>query len=230
ERNKFLASDRSVLSHLISQVPERTCLSYVEHSESNLPFLSLAETRYYIDLADFGHSLDGYLASFSGKHRKNLRHDLQRLSSLCPSVHFNRLDDYDRMAQLNIERFGDESFFKEPFFYCGFRRFLELAKNRGELRMISIDVGGVTQSVEVAVQYNGEYSVLMGGTNIAVSNVGKLMVLEHIKHAIENKAGIIDFLATDSGWKRLWNMKEEPVYYFANYDVDAEEAGKNRRY
>ncbi|MFH0979177.1 MAG: GNAT family N-acetyltransferase [Candidatus Woesearchaeota archaeon] len=216
ERNKFFVKDKANIPLFLNEIPERTCLSYIEGTEAKHAEMKQSDSRYFIELDKCGHSLEGYLAAFSSKHRKNLRRDMEQLHRQGYQIHHNRLSDYERMAELNKLRFGDESFFAEKLFIDGFRRLVNTAKERGELHMLSIEANGIVEAVEVAVLYNSNYNVLMGGNNIAASNIGKLMTLEHIKNAIKQGANQVDFLSTDTGWKKLWKMSEEEVYEFTN--------------
>ena len=81
-----------------------------------------------------------------------------------------------------------------------------------EMLIICIDVA--LASVYVAILQGEEYLVLLGGNDPNIKNIGKLMILEHIKNAISKKVKTVDFMTTDTGWKRLWNLDTEPVYSF----------------
>ncbi|MEK6961016.1 MAG: GNAT family N-acetyltransferase [Nanoarchaeota archaeon] len=220
EFNRIIAPDRESASRLLSSLEGDYWLAYMDPSEKHLADLVPCGSRFLLYLSKVGHSLDAYLNSFSGKHRKNLKNDLKRLEQLNPIVARNRLEDLDKMIGLNVSRFGDDSFLAEQWFVDGIKRFVNTANSKGHLEMLSILIDNKPESVQLGMIYNKRYSVILGGNNMNIPNIGKLMVVEHIKNAIRLKADVIDFLCTDSGWKKLWNLEEEAVYEFSNMSDD----------
>jgi hypothetical protein len=212
--NRFPIVSKELVSAFMAQLPPKTYLWFME--DHHHPHLRPGETSFYLDLCEYGHSLERYLASFGKKHRKNLRRDLKQLEERGYVIHHNRLGDYGRMVELNRKRFGEDSFFAGDSFTEGFSRLISLAEQNGSLRMISIEVDGKVEAVEAGVQHKGVYYVLMGGNNLDVPNIGKLMIVEHIKHAIRSGADVVDFLTDDCGWKRLWNLREKQMYEYHN--------------
>lgn len=216
EFNRIIASDRGSASRLLGNLDGDYWLAYMAPSEKRLADLSPCGSRFLLDLRKVGFSIDNYFDSFSGKHRKNLKNDIKRLAQQGFVVARNRLEDLDRMISLNVSRFGNDSFLAESWFVDGLKRFVSAANTKGHLEMLSILIHGKPESVQIGMMYNKRYSVILGGNNMDIPNIGKLMIIEHIKNAIRLKADIIDFLCTDSGWKRLWNLEEEGVYEFSN--------------
>jgi len=47
-----------------------------------------------------------------------------------------------------------------------------------------------------------------------IKNLGKLLIAEQIKSAINYNCNKIDFMSTESGWKKLWNLDSEQMYEF----------------
>lgn len=216
EFNRIFAQDRAVASALIEGISGDYWLAYMPDSQKSLIELSPCCSRFVLDLGKHGRSLDAYLGSFSGKHRKNLRSDLRRLESIGCVVEKNRVEDLDRMVELSVGRFGLRSFLAERWFVEGLRRFVMAARDKGQLQMLSILVGGRAESVQIGLMREKRYSVILGGNSPSVQNIGKLMIVEHIKNAISLGADVVDFLCSDSGWKRLWNLEEEEVFEISN--------------
>ncbi len=212
--NTFFAEEQEVVDALLDRLPPDTHLWFIENHESARAQLQAVDTSFFVDLDKYGRSLENYLATFSKKHRKNLRNDLKRLEERGYAVHRNRLEDYARMVELNVARFGEESFFFEESFTKAFERLLRFALARGELEMLSVEIGGRVAAVEAAVLDRNRYYVLIGGNDLSIPNVGKLMIIEHLQNALACGAGIVDFLTDDSGWKRLWNLSEEQLYEY----------------
>lgn len=215
ERNRFMIKDKRSIPDFINQLPDDVWLPYLEKGELAYLPSHTEETRFFLELKKYGNSLDGYLATFSGKHRKNLRRDLAALTSLDYSVIHNSIQDVQRIIELNANRFEKKSFFSEQDFTNGFQGIIEIARKRSELEMLSIHIDGKAEAVEAAILHKDTYTVLLGGNNLQIANIGKLLTIEHIKNAIAKKAAVVDFLVDDCGWKKMWNMNEEPLYEYS---------------
>jgi len=204
ERNKFFSMEKENLNLLLNNLPNETYLEYIDESELMYATLDEMDIRYVLHFNDYNHSLEQYFNSFGRKHRKNLKYDLRQIENKNPKIIFNRIEDFDVLVKLNKHRWEQNSFFGEKFFIDGFKKLINLALDRNELQMISIEVNGKVEAVEVAVLYN------------SIENIGKLMIIEHMKNSLKHNSKTIDFLSTDSGWKKIWNLTEEKVYCKTN--------------
>lgn len=217
ESNTFYVNDPTTIKAFLEQCPVETWLCYIHYTQrDHYPFTE-TETRYCLDLTRYDKSIDGFLASFDKKHRKNLRYDLKQFEKHGYSIRYNHLADFDRLVSLNKKRFGDESDYVEDEMVESMKLLMQTAHEQGRLSLISIVIDDVAQAVELAVAYNGTYSVLAGGKNIDYENIGKPLVIEHIKNALVAGIYHLDFLSSDSGWKKRWHLAEEPVYEYKNY-------------
>jgi CelD/BcsL family acetyltransferase involved in cellulose biosynthesis len=88
------------------------------------------------------------------------------------------------------------------------------------LHTLLIEINGKIEGAELAVKYKDKYYVINGGYNPDYRNLGKLLIIEHIKKAIELKAKEIDFLIGDSGWKELWNLDTQECYTIKKINID----------
>ncbi len=217
ESNTFYVEDPARIKDFLAQCPVETWLCYIHESQAAYHPFQQTETRYYLDLARYANSIDGYLASFDKKHRKNLRYDLKQFEKHGYSIRYNDLNDFDRLVALNQKRFGDESDYAEREMIASMRKLMQTAHGQDRLSLISLVIDGVAQAVELAVTYNGTYTILAGGRNIDFENIGKPLVIEHIKNALVAGIYHLDFLSSDSGWKKRWHLTEEPVYEYKNY-------------
>jgi CelD/BcsL family acetyltransferase involved in cellulose biosynthesis len=141
---------------------------------------------------------------------------LKQLEKLDYKVIWNNVVDFDRLVELNKKRFGDDSNYFQPGFEDGMKRLIKVADKK--LQMVSIKVDKVIEAVEIGVLYNKVYYVLDGGANIKIANIGKLLIVEHIKRAISLGAVKVDFLSSDSGWKKLWNLDETKQWEWCNFE------------
>jgi len=90
--------------------------------------------------ADFGCRFDNYLAAFSGKSRKRLGRELDALTSRGVTFRYDDPADGDRAFGLNLDAFGDESYFADDRFLESFRLLAELLRPRGLLRVTAVVV------------------------------------------------------------------------------------------
>jgi CelD/BcsL family acetyltransferase involved in cellulose biosynthesis len=207
EDNKLMVKSDNYIPELVKHIPENVWLPYTQSRLGDFVKSEVTES-FFIDLRKYNHSVDEYFAAFNKKHRKNLLRDLRILQEKNLEVVRNNMDDFDRLIELSTRRFGDSSFLAYEEFAAGLKKMLKVALERDELEMLSIKVNGVTEASEAAILCNGTYTVLLGGNNLEVSNIGKFLTVEHIKNAIEKKANIVDFLADDCGWKTMWHMEK----------------------
>lgn len=215
EQRSFFIDDTKLVQQFIEQVPGEFCLTYIKLSE--LEFIrkyepGVCDVRYYFDLRKVDFSLEKLFASFNKKHRKNLRYDLKQLEKLGYCAEFGRAEDFDKLVEFNVQRFGKESDLADKSFVLGMKKLVDHLDKNKMLHVISVIVDGRVEGVEIAALYDGTYYVLNGGCNPEIKNLGKLLIVEHIKNAILLKADVIDFLSGDAGWKKLWNCEEEVLY------------------
>ena len=209
ECNVFMAEDEKYIPILLNEAPKDIWLPYIEISYEKFVEPCEHESSFIVNLEKYGNSLEGYLATFNKKHRKNLKRDMKILADdKKPVLERNRIEDFDRLVELNRQRFSDSSFMADDAFIAGLRKLLMLALERGELEMLSVHIDSKPEAVEAAISKDGTYTVLLGGNNLKISNIGKYLTLEHIKNAIAKGDKVVDFLADDCGWKKLWNMDE----------------------
>ena len=170
--------------------------------------------NYHVDLEKINYDFEEFFSRFSSKQRKNLRNDIKKTSEYAPEVKFESLDNFDTFIKFNVDRFNSESDYNDENFIKEARSILETAKEKNELYALHIYIEGKVEGIEYAIFHNGIYHVFNGGYNRSFSNLGKLIMFEHIKKACELKAKKIDFLVGDTGWKKLWKLETEEVFTF----------------
>ena len=82
------------------------------------------------------------------------------------------------------------------------------------LDIISVSIDGKVQAVGLGVVYKDIYYVLNSGRNVNIKNLGKFLIAEQIKSAIDKNCIEIDFLTTEAKWKNLWNLETEETYEY----------------
>jgi hypothetical protein len=216
EQNKFFLKDKKDMKLFLDKLPENVQIFYIDGAEAKFYQFKSGDKRYFLDLEKYKSSYENYLESFTKKHRKNLRYDLNKLERNGFSVEKNKIDDFDILVSFNKERFGKDSDYNEQDFADSMKKLIANSNNKNMLDLISIKIENNTEGVGLGVYYKDIYYVLGVGRNPGVNNLGKLLIAEQIKSAISLKCIKVDFLSTESGWKELWNLDSEEMYEFEN--------------
>jgi hypothetical protein len=213
ERRTFYVKDKKLIRLFLAKAPEVICLNCIDPAEKDfLPDIKEGEINYSLELEKYNRNIEEYFSTFNKKHKKNLKYDLRQLEKEEYKICWNIKSHLGRLAELNRLRFGQDSDFTEERFCRSMELLIDSAEKFGILQLLSIEIKGKVEASELALFYNGTYYIITGGYNPEISNLGKLLIAEHIKKAMSLNAKLIDFLSTDSGWKRLWNFKETRMY------------------
>jgi len=216
EKNKFFLKDKNNLRLYLKNFPEDTQIYYINSEEAKYYDFKPGSKRYFLNLKKYGNSFENYIESFKKKHRKNLKYDLKKIKELDYKIDHNNLNDFQKLVQLNKERFGKESDYNDNNFVSGVSKLINAADNMSILDIISIKIGNNTEAASLGVFYNNVYNVLGVGNNPKIRNLGKLLIAAQVKSAITHKCNEVDFMSTESNWKELWNLDSEQMYEFEN--------------
>lgn len=216
EQNKFFLRDKKTMKSFLKNCPEETQIYYIDSEEAKYYDFKQGEKGYFLDLEKYGCDFENFIMSFKKKHRKNLRYDLKKLKEKHYTIEKNRIDDFEKLVQLNKERFGNDSDYNEQDFVSGIKQIMDISNEKNILDMISIKIDGDTEAVGLGVFYNKVYYVLGTGRNSEIKNFGKLLISEQIKSAVLHKCNKIDFMSTEANWKELWNLDSNQMYEFIN--------------
>lgn len=216
EQNKFLLQDKRNIGFFLKSCPKNTQIYYLDSGEAKYFPFAVSDKRYFLDLKKYGNSFGNYLKSFKKKHRKNLNYDLKKLREKGYILEHNNMDDVARLIELNKIVFGEDSDYNEEDFILSIKQLADVSNKKNILDMISIKICNNVEAVSFGVFFNKVYYVLSVGRNPEINNLGKLLIAEQIKSAINQKCNKIDFMSTDSNWKELWNLDSEQTYFFEN--------------
>lgn len=213
ERNPLYIRDKSKITQFLEQCPENTYMEGLDPAEGKSYNFPEDEFTHYLDLSKFNYSFDEYFSSLDKKRQKNLRYDLKSIPE--HKVYHNKTGDFKRLAELNIKRFEEDSKFNDSAVMSGVSKLIKLADKKGILDMISVEIAGKVEAVDVCAMFKGRYYALIGSSNYQkVPNIGKLMTVLDIKSAMAKKAGFIEFGATADHWKKMWNFDKEMLLKF----------------
>ena len=213
ERNKFFLKDKQHLQKFLEQVPKNTLIEGIDSSEGQFYNFLEDEYTYFLDLKRFGNDFEKYFSSFDKKKQKNITRDIKSIPKY--NLFRNRTKDFARLVELNRMQHEDDSKFNDDAIAKGIQKLIEFAKKKKALDLISVEINGKTEAVDLGIIYNKWYYSLIGGVNTRkIPNLGKLMIILDIKAAIEKKADCIDFSATSGHWKSAWNFQKEMLLKF----------------
>ena len=159
------------------------------------------ETGYSFSPAKYDYSFDAYFQSFSPKSRKSWERNFRDFTKLGASFHDDRIQDMDLMFQMNLDSYGETSFFSNSMFLGSFEKLLLWLHSRGLLRITTVMCNGEVAAVDVGSVWNSSYTVLAGGVNPNFPGVAKLINFHHMEWACRNRMKTVDFLCGDYGWR-----------------------------
>ncbi len=214
ERNLFFLKDKVMLPIFLQQCPHNTLIEGIDSGEGKYFTLDEDEYTYYLDLEKYNNDFEEYLGSFDKKRQKNLKRDLKNLPEY--KVCRNRLQDFDRLVELNTRQYEEDSKFNDKTIRSGIHKMASLADEKGILDMLSLEINGRVEAVDINILLGDCYYAIIGGSNNQkIPNLGKLMTILDIKRAIEKKAGCVDFFATSGHWKSMLNFDREMLLKFS---------------
>jgi hypothetical protein len=215
ERTPIYAREPGLVPDLLHSCPERTYLRYMEVSyASDVSGLSMDEIGYVLYPRDLGPDLTRYRARFPNKKFKAILKEVRSFAETVASFHLNRLKDFDRLVDMSVKYYGEDSYLYDSRFREGFRDLMYFLQQGGRLRMVSLEIQGETVAVDLGALWRGTYTVFLGGADQRFPGVAKAMNMHHIEFACNKGISKLDFLCGDFHWKKLWHLDPEPLFKF----------------
>lgn len=214
EQNKILARDPEVLKVLLDRIPPPARIRYLtrESVPCDGSWAVLDEIGYLFSPKQYNHSFHNYMQSFSGRSRKKIRSELNRLTAGGVSYRHDCFDDLDHLFRMNLENFQELSYFNDVRFLRSFRNLAAWLRANNKLRITTILIGGKVAAVDMGAVWLSTYTVLAGGTHPDFPGVAKLMNLHHIEWACEQAFEKVDFLCGEFNWKQRFHLTARPLY------------------
>ncbi|MDP3765346.1 MAG: GNAT family N-acetyltransferase [Nanoarchaeota archaeon] len=213
ERNSFFLKDKTKLAQLLERCPENTFIEGIDHVEGKYYDFLEDEYTYYLDLSKYGNDFERYFSSFDKKKQKNFNRDLRNMPKY--QIYHNRLQDFDRLVELNVKQYEEDSKFNNKTIKKGIYKMINLANKGNILEMMSLEINGKTEAVDIGIVHEEWYYAIIGGANNQkIPNLGKLMTILDIKNAIARRARFVDFFATSGYWKNTWHFDKEMLLKF----------------
>ena len=117
ERTPIFCRRPEDFGHLLSECPDRTYLRYIDSEQSSSAAeLDVDETAYLLYPPEFNFDLAIYYQRFAWKKLKAIKKEIAAFIGPESSWHLNRLTDYDLLVEMNLNRFGETSYFYDSRF------------------------------------------------------------------------------------------------------------------
>ena len=214
EQNKIITSNAHVFNELMEHIPTSSNIRYLARESLRLSGgdLTTDELGYLFFPNRFGYSFQNYMKQFSGKSRKKLFREMDRLQALGLTFRHDDMRDISLLFRMNQETFGEWSYFKDSRFLHSFEKLAVWLKNCGMLRITTVLIGGEVAAVDMGAVHGSTYTVLAGGTNPDFPGVAKLINFHHLEWACDNRISAVDFLCGDFGWKERFHLTPRPLF------------------
>jgi hypothetical protein len=214
EQNKIIAADSRVASALIEHLPWETRIRYLvpdDHLHLDTGAV-VDEIGYLFFPPQFDYRFEAYQRTFAGKTRRKIRRELDRLDARGVALRFNHWTDMDTLFKLNLDRYGDQSYFGDGRFHRAINNLAVWLRDQGLLRLTTVLVGGRVAAVDMGAVWNGTYTVLAGGTHPDFPGIAKLINFHHLEWACAQRIPMVDFLCGDFNWKERFRLVARPLY------------------
>ena len=217
EQNRIPANASEVLETLLGHCPSPYQLRYLTPSDRvPLDGHAIDEIGYLFAPPAYDYDLDNYLQEFSRKSAKRLRREIAAMDARGTRYRHDDLCDFGRLVDLNVDRFGERSYFHDPRFRESFRDLMHFLHDRGWLRVTTVTIGDDVAAVDMGCVYRGTYTLLAGGTHADYPGIAKLINVHHMRRACNERLQQVDFLCGDFCWKRLFHLTPRPLYMLAS--------------
>ncbi|MBN1847653.1 MAG: GNAT family N-acetyltransferase [Deltaproteobacteria bacterium] len=222
ERTPIYLRKPHFLHEALDACPERTYLRYMEMDrDPYIVDLGIDEIGYVFYPSQVDYDLQGFSKRFHNKKYKEIMKVIRSFADAGSVFHYNRLDDFNILVDMSLQRYGSHSYLDDGRFREGFRELIFFLHQKGWLRMVSLEIMGKTVAVDVGATYMGTYTVFLGGTDPDYMGVAKVMNMHHLEWACREKMNKVDFLCGDFHWKKLWHLDQEPLYQYITFPLDS---------
>ena len=213
EQNKIAARGTDVFEALLAHIPGETKIRYLTPETLLLDrkAMSLDEIGYIFYPRRVRIFLPEIHATVFGKIPQEAGRELGRLKDLGLTIRYDRLADVDLMFRMNLEAFGEWSYFKDSRFMNAFEALSAWLHKKGMLRVTTLLLGGKVAAVDIGALWGSSYTVLAGGTHPEFPGVAKLINFHHLEWACCQRLAEVDFLCGNFGWKERFHLTPRPL-------------------
>ena len=165
EQNRVPANNR-MLKFMLNNCPGTYHLRYLLPSQGygTQDKSVVDEVNYSFRPSDYKYDIENYFQVFSKKSSKNIKREIASLQ-LGASYRYDDISDFEHLVRLNINNFGDSSFFYDIRFCESFRSLMHYLDDMGWLRITTVIINGDIAAIDIGCIYRGNYTLFGGGTN-----------------------------------------------------------------
>jgi hypothetical protein len=229
EQNRLMARDQDVFDRMLEWMNEQGLsyhLRYLSPSAYVCPErFPVDEIGYLFHAGNYQHDMDIYYSTFSRRSIKSIKKEVAAFEERGMQYRFDDPSDFDLLVKMNIERFGQDSYYADDRFTESFRDMMRLLQKRGWFRMVTVLIEGKPAATDIGSVYNNVYTLLAGGTSADFVGIAKVINLFHMKRACQEQFGEADFLCGDFSWKTMFHLTPRPLYLISNKIADASPEG-----
>ena len=215
EQNRLIARDGQVLSAMLAACPGRYHLRYLL-AGGVAPAAPVDEIGYVFSPRQYDYEMDGYFREFSSKSARRIRAEIDALMQRDGHLRHDAASDFDLLVELNLRRYGPDSYFADRRFRDGFGAVMRWLSERGRLRLTTVILAGEVAAVDLGCVYRGVYTLLGGGTNACFPGVAKLINVHHMEYACRQRLEQVDFLCGDFYWKTQFHLTPRPLHLLSD--------------
>jgi GNAT acetyltransferase-like protein len=215
EQNRIVARSPAIFQALLEAVPADTRIRYVEGEciPPSFTEASIDEIGYLFLPERHAFSFQTYLDGFRPKRLKQFQRESKMIRERNVTFRYNMRRDIEQLFRMNLEAFGEASYFYDARFLHGFERLIAVLDRLGALRVTTLLVAGAIAAVDIGAVWRNAYTVLAGGTSRTFPGVAKLINFHHLEIACQELFESVDFLCGDFGWKRRFRLVARPLYH-----------------
>jgi hypothetical protein len=235
EQNRIIAESREVLDDMLATLAAPYHLRYLRpDGDIGASQAPIDEIGYLFLPSQVDFDMERYFGLFSTKSAKKLRRELSSWEQRRVTWRYDEPGDFEIMIDMNLRRYGDQSYFHDERFRGSFRSLMRLLTERGWLRLVTVLVDGVPAATDMGSLHNGMLTLLAGGTNGDFPGIAKLINVQHMQWACDNRLDSVDFLCGDFNWKSHFHLTQMPLYVLQNNHLatpaEAVEAALSEQY
>ena len=217
EKNRIYFRGDTRPSNLLAQIYSPYHLRYLMPDPGwSQAEMAIDEIGYLFLPPRYDFEMQNYFREFSHKSIKQILREVAAIEAMGVSYRYDDVSDFDLMVEMNISRFGTDSYFYDYRFKEGFRSLANFLNDRGWLRFTTVMINGEPAAVDMGSIYRGVYTVMAGGTNSRYRGVAKLINLHHMQWACQQQLQRIDFLCGDFHWKKQFHLTPRPLYLLSS--------------
>jgi hypothetical protein len=225
EQNRICSRGDTQQSDLLAQCPSSYHLRYLlPNSSRSYAEMTVDEIGYLFLPPNYDYEMQNYFREFSRKSIKQILREVAAIEALGVAYRYDESADFDLMVEMNISRFGVDSYFYDSRFRESFRSLANFLNAKEWLRFTTVLINGEPAAVDMGCIYRGVYTVMAGGTQSQYLGVAKLINLHHMQWACQQRLQRVDFLCGDFHWKKQFHLTPRPLFLLSGFASEINQA------